>query len=71
MGNDWIIHVLADLRLFAEENDLPLLAVRLEETAVVASAEIGAVTREAPFAVCGDAAESRSLFETTGASRSA
>lgn len=71
MGNDWIVHVLADLQLFAQENDLPLLAVQLEETAVIASAEIGAFTRGAPFAVCGDAAESRPLFTPAGASRSA
>jgi len=34
MGKDWIIDVLADLRTFAQKNDLPILAVQLEETAL-------------------------------------
>ena len=29
MGNDWIIDVLADLRSFAHNNELPLLAAQL------------------------------------------
>jgi hypothetical protein len=40
MRNDWIIDVLADLRRFAEANDLPLLAEQLDDTALVATAEI-------------------------------
>ncbi len=71
MGNDWIIHVLADLQTFAKGNDLPLLAVQLEQTALVATAEITTTTRDTPRAVCGDTVESRSLFAQTGPGHSA
>lgn len=41
MAKEWIIDVLGDLRGFAQTNDLPTLADQLEETLVVAVAEIG------------------------------
>ncbi len=44
MGRDWIIDVLADLRAFAHENDLPLLAAQLEEAGLVAEVEIAQIT---------------------------
>ncbi len=40
MGNTWIIDVIADLKTFAEQNDLPLLSRQLSETSKVAVAEI-------------------------------
>ncbi len=40
MGRDWIIDVLADLRSFARDNDLPLLTAQLEEARLVAEVEI-------------------------------
>lgn len=40
MRNDWILDVLADLRSFAQSNDLPLLAEQLDDTALIAVAEI-------------------------------
>ncbi|PJI85329.1 hypothetical protein BC777_3330 [Yoonia maricola] len=40
MGRDWIIDVLADLRSFARDNDLPLLSAQLEEAGLVAEVEI-------------------------------
>lgn len=40
MRNDWILDVLADLRQFAQSNDLPLLAEQLDDTALIAVAEI-------------------------------
>jgi len=40
MGRDWIIDVLADLRSFARDNDLPLLTAQLEEAGLVAEVEI-------------------------------
>lgn len=42
MGQDWIFEVLADLRGFAERNDLPALAAQLQKTIAVAEAEIAA-----------------------------
>ena len=49
MGRDWIIDVLADLRRFARDNDLPLLTAQLEEAGLVAEVEI-ASRSEAEFA---------------------
>jgi hypothetical protein len=46
MRSDWILDVLADLRTFALSIDLPALAEQLDDTALVAMAEIAS----APFA---------------------
>ncbi len=40
MANDWIIDVLADLKTYARKNGLSVLANQLEETTLVATAEI-------------------------------
>ena len=39
MRSDWILNVLADLRSFAQANDLPMLAEQLDDTALIATAE--------------------------------
>lgn len=41
MRRTWIIDVLADLRSFAQANDLPHLADELARTARIAAAELG------------------------------
>ena len=69
MGNYWIIDVLADLKTFAEKNDLPLLAVQLDETALVARAEITQMAERAPISARGEATETRPLFIQAGGSR--
>lgn len=43
MGRKWIIDVLADLRSFAEANDLPLLAEELGRTSRLAQAELASM----------------------------
>ncbi|ASM71245.1 MULTISPECIES: hypothetical protein [Roseobacteraceae] len=40
MKSDWILDVLTDLRTFARANGLPALAEQLDDTAIVAMAEI-------------------------------
>ncbi len=40
MNNDWILDVLADLKAFAQANGLNKLAEQLEDTSLVAAAEI-------------------------------
>jgi hypothetical protein len=40
MRNDWILDVLTDLKAFAQANGLSALAEQLEDTALVAAAEI-------------------------------
>ena len=69
MGNGWILDVLADLRRFAQLNDLPLLAVQLDETAMVANAELSTLQEGALVTVRGDAAETGQIFYQAGASR--
>ena len=55
MGHKWIIDVLADLRSFAQENELVQLAANLERTTHVAAAEIASVSAGEPqLAVGGD-----------------
>lgn len=40
MQHDWILDVLADLRTFAKANSLEALAEQLEDTTLIAAAEI-------------------------------
>ena len=40
MGHDWIIDVLADVRRCARHNDMHLLTAQLDETMLVAAAEV-------------------------------
>ena len=61
MGQNWIIDVLADLRAFAQANDLPLLAGQLDVAAGVAVAEIMQMTEGTPVTVHGDSAGSRGV----------
>ena len=43
MRSDWILDVLTDLKTFARANDLTALAEQLDDTAIVAMAEIAAL----------------------------
>lgn len=40
MQNDWILDVLADLSTFAQKNGLGTLAERLDDTRLMAAAEL-------------------------------
>ena len=53
MGHKWIIDVLADLRSFAQANDLALLADQLEQAAKVATAEVTSTVEGASLAARG------------------
>lgn len=52
MRHDWIFDVLADLRAYAEENNLPALAAQVTATLRVADIEVAeqAFARLAPSA---------------------
>jgi len=50
MGQKWIIDVLSDLRTFADQNGMPLLAHQLDVTSGVALAEISSMLEGAPRA---------------------
>ena len=71
MGHEWIIDVLADLRSFAKTNDLPILAEQLDETALIASAEIDALTEKQSRQARGESPGTGQFFASTGASRRA
>lgn len=47
MHNDWILDVLKDLREFAVANNLGVLAEQLDDTSLVAAAEIASHKKEA------------------------
>ncbi len=46
MKNDWILEVLADLRAYALEHDLPALSEQLDDARVIAATEIAALGDE-------------------------
>lgn len=71
MGHEWIIDVLADLRSFAAANNLPVLASQLDETALIASAEIDTTMEKPSRQVRGDGPGTGLVFASTGASRRA
>lgn len=65
MGHKWIVAVLADLRTYAELNDLSRLAASLDEVQRTAEDEIAA--GRAPAWVLGNGTGSGTIF---GAARS-
>lgn len=46
MQNDWILDVLTDLRTFAHQNGLGALAEHLDDTRLVAAAELALNDRD-------------------------
>jgi hypothetical protein len=71
MGHKWIIDVLADLKSFASKNDLQMLALQLDETALIASAEIEMMSEKLPPLTRGDSSGTRQIFAIAGAGRRA
>ncbi|MGB0797903.1 MAG: hypothetical protein ACPGRD_01110 [Planktomarina sp.] len=43
MTKNWILDVMADLRTFAQSNDLPLLASQLDDAVIVAMTELASL----------------------------
>ena len=71
MTNDWILDVLADLRTFAQENDLPSLAASLEDTSLIAAAEITSAETGVRSAPRGDVGHVGSVLRAHGERRNA
>ena len=46
MRSDWILDVLIDLKTFARANELLILAEQLDDTSIVAMAEIAALRKK-------------------------
>lgn len=66
MPQDWMINVLQDLRKFATQNGLPVLAEQLDDTIYIAVAEITAKARTTAAAE-GNARPNGSVPGTRGA----
>lgn len=71
MTNDWILDVLADLRTFAQDNNLPSLAASLEDTSLIAAAEITSAETGARVALRGDVGHVGPVLRTYGERRNA
>ncbi|MEM0948803.1 MAG: hypothetical protein AAGK37_15490 [Pseudomonadota bacterium] len=55
MANEWMMDVLADLRQFADQNDMPRLAAELSHARAVACDEIrAAASRKAEGVLCDE-----------------
>ncbi|MEJ6508365.1 MAG: hypothetical protein QNK87_13560 [Octadecabacter sp.] len=65
MGQKWVIDVIADLRTFADQNGLPLLAAQLDVTSTVAQSEIASVFEGVPHAANVNASELAPNFGDT------
>ena len=68
MRSDWILDVLTDLKTFATANDLPVLAEQLDDTAIVALAEIAALHDRTQSKTDGDDHNSRTNLGGVGTS---
>lgn len=68
MRSDWILDVLTDLKTFARANDLMALAEQLDDTAIVAMAEIEALKEKQHRRPDDSDHEIGTHFEGTGAS---
>ncbi len=66
MGHDWILSVLTDLKTYAEQNGLGSLAGQLDDTLLVAQADITGVSRKAPILVTGDSGTSGHISREAG-----
>lgn len=67
MKHDWILDVLADLKTFAQANDMAALADQLDETRQIAASEIVTASDIAGLVVHGDDASSRTHSRSTRA----
>jgi len=63
MAQDWILDVLTDLRDFARANGLPATAEQLDDTRMMALAEIASQSERAPL---GDKGRAGAHIGTAG-----
>lgn len=54
MKNEWILDVLADLKLFARKNGLVALAEQLDDTTLIAATELTSQSGKMPLGVVGN-----------------
>ena len=68
MSNTWILDVLADLKSFAQRNDLNALAEQLDDTTLIAATEIASKEGGARSALNADVAGSGNIHRRLGRS---
>jgi hypothetical protein len=68
MRSDWILDVLTDLKTFARANELTVLAEQLDDTAIVAMAEIAALQEKQHRRINVSDHETGTYFGGTGSS---
>ena len=66
MKNEWILDVLADLKCFAQNNSLGALAEQLDDTRLVAAAELSLSVKGTPAHDTCDADAVRQPFALVG-----
>lgn len=71
MQYEWILDVLSDLKAFAKANGLSFLAEQLDDTALVAAAEIGQVEGAMAGGLAADAGTARGVHRETSAGENA
>jgi hypothetical protein len=69
--NDWILDVLADLKNFAAANGMVALAEQLDDTKIVAAAELSSTSTEVNARTDGDQFEPGSNHQGFGRHQSA
>lgn len=69
MGHEWMIDVLADLKTFAKQNNLPLMAMELDAVMVTASAEIGCIAAGSGSFAKGESTGTRPILVSAGENR--
>lgn len=68
MNKDWVLDVLADLKSFARQNDLPSLAEQLDDTIMVAAADISRSQFSPSGMIASHERETRNLDHRVAAS---
>ena len=58
MQHEWVLDVIADMRTFARQNDLPDLASHMDTAWLLASAEIASLSKDQ----CGDERSASAAF---------
>ena len=64
MSHNWILDVLADLKMFAQQNDLVALAEQLDDTTLVAATELASKETGASAATTTDGGNIRIVHGT-------
>lgn len=71
MQYDWMLDVLTDLKAFAKSNGLTLLAEQLDDTALVAAAEIAQIEGEMAGGLAADAGTAGGVHREASAGENA